>query len=525
MITEQIYEIEKRNFNIEEADLVLLNPIRSNKVGIFTLASYVRSKGYKVAIIDGMPKDIMISLEKLKSVKVLGFTALTCDMEFVNKLCKFAKQKFPNVLTILGGYHATAMPERTMQETDFDILVTGEGEITLFNILESYKEGVIPKDIPGTVVREDNGIKINPSREYLKNLDEIPYPAYDLVDINNYLHEIRHEHGKKMNRTICLLVSRGCPFDCAFCSSKLMWNRQLRFFSIDWIMGLLHKLVNEYNIDSVSFLDDEFVVQPKMINEFCDRMIQEGLNKKIIWSCQTTVKTANRNPAILKKMKEAGCVLIRFGIESGSDKSLSYLKNKLTTVKENYDAIKLSKEIGLRTFGSMILGAPEENIDDILETIKFIETSGIGAIDIFVLTPLPGTQVWHDYQKLGYLDEKYAWKYVFLDPEGMDKEPMPIIRNKNFTSEQLYDIRNYIQHNLCEPITLGRDLERLDHKKEIEKILGGDTTLCRKRNDITLFYKKRKMLSKIKIAINNPKKIVHYIRRLSFNENKVMLQN
>lgn len=503
-------DIKNKEF-IEKADLVLVNPIRSNKVGIFTLASYVRSKGYKVAIIDGMPRDIIIALGKLNSVKVLGFTALTCDMEFVNQLCKYAKDKFPDVLTILGGYHATAMPERTMEETDFDMLVTGEGEITLLKILEGYKTGDL-KNIPGTVVRENNTIKINPSREYIKDLDEIPHPAYDLVNIEGYLHEIRHNKEIETNRTICLLVSRGCPFDCAFCSSKLMWNRQLRFFSVDWIISLLNKLVNEYNIDSISFLDDEFVVHPIKINEFCDRMIEGGLNKKIRWSCQTTVKTINRNPEILKKMKEAGCVLVRFGIESGSDESLSYLKNNLTTVQENYDAIKLCKKDGINTFGSLILGAPEENIDNILQTIKFIETSGINYVDVFVLTPLPETQAWHDYKRLGYLDEKYAWKYVFLDPEGMNKEPTPIIRNKHFTSEQLYNIRNYIQRNICEPITLGKKVEILDHRKEIEKILNGEISLCKQRPDITLFYKKERLLRKVKTAVNNPMKVVKFIK-------------
>ena len=492
---------------MSKIDLLLINPpgeVSKLPMGLLWIASYVREHGFSVKIIDGVTQNIKKTLLKIDhDINIVGVTATTDTILSAYYICRFIKKNISEkIICVIGGFHATALPKRTLKESMFDIAIVGEGELTMLDVLEKIKNKKFPDSVPGTVVKFGNKIIVNKPRELIKNLNILPFPAYDLIDIEMYFHGIRGRYGNS-KRTVMLTVTRGCPYNCVFCASKTMWKRRVRFFSVDYIIKELQFLIQKYKIDGISFFDDELFINKKFIHELCDSLISTGISKKIIWSCQGRVDTIDRE--LIRKLKKAGCVLIRFGMESGSEDTLKFLKRNTTTVEQNKNAAVLCKEENLSCFGSFIIGSPFEKLNDIVKTINFIETYIHDNVDVFVMVPYPGTDSWDIYTKNNFLRKSINWSDFIV--EGKNEYSLPVIRTKNFTSEQLMNIKNYIRMNVTQPINSGKKIKKHNHRREIEKILFGDTRLAK----VTFNYRLRNIFSIIPIAISNPKKLINYL--------------
>lgn len=485
-------------------DLLLINPrskVGKIPLGLLSIAAYVRKHGFDVKIINGDTQNVEKELLAERVPAVIGITATTDVVLEAYKICEFAKKRISkDVCCVIGGFHATALPKRTLRESKFDIAVVGEGEQTILEIVRTVKQRKPPINILGTVVKAHGKIICNPPRELIKNLDNLPFPAYDLIDMSAYFHMIRGEFGNT-KRTMIMLVTRGCPFNCVFCASKKMWRRQLRFFSIDYIIRQLRFLIQKYKIDGVSFLDDELFMNKDFVHKLCDALITTGLAKQLKWSCQGRVDTIDKK--LIRKLKAAGCVLIRFGMESGSQKVLNFLKRHTTTPEQNKKAAKLCKEEGIACFGSFIIGSPAEDVNDIIETINFISTSMLTNADVFVLVPYPGTDAWEIYKTKGLLRKDINWSNFIV--EGVDTEP--IIRTEHFSSKQLLNIKNYISIHVTAAINSGKKPKPLNHKKELEKILAGDVRMAKH----SAGHKLMKLLMLGQRAARNPKKAMKYL--------------
>src|SRR3989344_5924946 len=490
----------------EKIDLLLINPHKQNKIGIFTLAACIREKGYSVRIIGGFFEEIIREFEKYEP-SMVGITATTLDAELAYQVCDYIKKKNSKIYCMLGGFHATAIPERVLKESKFDLLVVGEGEETLAELMPPLLKNTFPTKVPGTVEKDKDSIIFNPPREFIKDLDALPFPAFDLVNIEDYFHDIRFSFGH-CKRSLCIVASRECPFDCKFCSSKLIWKRKLRFYSNDYLFKLINKLVEDYNLDGISFLDDEFVCHKERIYDFCDRMVKTGLNKKIKFACQGTAGATTEE--LLLKLKEAGCVLYRIGMESANQETLNFLKNSYQKVEGNLNAVNLCKKVGMPIFGNFIIGAPDEDLNSIVDTINFIENSKMNVADIFIATPFPNSDLYKICEERGYLKDNITWKDYTCDPKS-DKTNA-ISRTKYFTAEQLSNIRKYLYNNILNYYNKNKPYKKLDHRKEIEKILNGNLSKCKKPfsqkliaslNNWMIDLKKIKNLRKVKRKILN----------------------
>tara|TARA_Y100000031_G_scaffold157149_1_gene216771 strand:+ start:1063 stop:2544 length:1482 start_codon:yes stop_codon:yes gene_type:complete len=489
-------------------DIVLINLNRINKVGIFTLASYCRSKSLKVKIIDGCYEGILSKFKELNDqhqILAVGLTATTDAIEAVIKLGAKLKQINPNLFLISGGYHSTILPKETLGNSDFDIAVVREGEITLAEILFKLKKGVFPTKEPGCYEKIDHQLIFNDYRSFVAELDSLPYPAYDLVDIKKYFHAIRKEGG--LEKVIVLLISRGCPFDCVFCGSKNMWCRQFRMYSVDYVIKLVNQLIGEYDIDGISFLDDELVTNRKYISQLCNRFISEGISRKIKWSCHSRVSSINLE--VLEKMKQAGCILIRFGLESGSENILSYLKKNTVKTTQAYEAISLCKKVGIPCFGSFILGSPDETVDDVLKTIDFIQNSGLSSADIFSLVPYPGTDIYQFAQKHNLIKKDIQWKDFKIEGD----QTHSVLNTFHFTAQQIDQIRSYIDLNIIDRLNNGLAFKRLNHREEIGKILKGNLSKTEFSWQGRQIIKLRKILRKIKKAIFHPGLVIKWAQQ------------
>jgi radical SAM superfamily enzyme YgiQ (UPF0313 family) len=494
--------------NKKHLDIVLVNLDRINKVGIFTLAAYSRQRGLSVKIIDGGEREVLEQFQELNQrcqILAAGFTATTDIINRVKKLAAEFKKNSPETFLILGGYHGTILPEETLLNSDFDLVVVREGEITLAEALLKLKAGIFPTQELGCYEKVAGRPVFNGQRPILENLDDLPFPAYDLVNIKKYFHGLRRSNDAQ--RVMLLLISRGCPFDCVFCGSKQMWQRRFRLHSVDYVVKLIKWLMAKYRIDGISFLDDELLTNQAYINELCDRFIAEGIAQKIKWSCHSRVTSVNLD--ILKKLKAAGCVLIRFGIESGSEKVLAYLKNKTVTPAQAYQALAWCRQAQMPAFGSFIIGSPEETVEDVAQTIEFIEKSGLSFAEVFALVPYPGTDIYNFARERGLIKSEAVWDDFMI--EGSNSRAM--LKNNYFDFQQIDYLRSYINLNVIYPLNNHLPVKRLNHRQEIAKILSGDLsrTEFSWRGRLTLALNSwRCRFSK---AVSHPGLLLRYLNR------------
>lgn len=476
-------------------DLILVNPFCMNRMGIFTIAAYVRQKGFSVQIIDGEPDEVKDKLLFTKA-KVIGISATTDIISYVFDLCNFIKEKCSDSYCILGGFHATALPEETLKESKFDAIIVGEGELTMVDFLQKIKEGTFPTKTVGTMEKYNGKIIDNGYRSLIKDLDILPFPAFDLVDMNKYIGSIRNNQGN-LKKVIYLLVSRGCPFNCVFCASAIMWKRKLRFYSNEYILHLIRHLIKEYDIDGIAFLDDELIVNQEKILDLCMRFTGDDLAKWIKWECQARASSVTED--ILRNIKQAGCIQIRFGLESGNEQALGFLKRNTITVDQNYHAVALCNKLGMICHGSFIIGYPEETIFSIVDTIKFIETSGLDYAEVYMMIPYPGTFMFDYSKKNNLLEPSIDWNDFLIEEYGLKKKK-PILRCKNFTAEQLENIRQYIEVNIIYRLNSGKEFKKLDHYVEIQAILGGNLS----KTKYGCYFYMEKGIHKVKTAIRHP---------------------
>ena len=476
-------------------DLLLINYLCMNRIGIFTIASFARSKGLSVKIIDGeMPEIKKEIAEVINEVEVVAVSATTDVIGAAFDICNFTKKLKPDAICVLGGFHATALPEQTLKEGRFDAVVAGEGEITMVEFVNKIKAGIFPTKTKGTIEKYKGELINNGERELISDLDILPIPAFDLVDFDKYVGIIRHNLGN-LKKVAYLLVSRGCPFDCVFCASAVMWKRKLRFHSNDYIIGMIRKLMRDYYIDGVAFLDDELLVNKEKILSLCSSLKDLGIK----WECQA--RASSVTPELLKEIKDAGCIQIRFGFESGNDKALAFLKRNTITVEQNRKAVKMCNEAGLVCHGSFIIGYPDETVESIVDTINFIETSGLDFAEVYVLIPYVGIFIYNYCLENNLLPEKFNWNDFLIESYTGKNSKQGIIRSRNFTAEQLEQIRKYIEVNVTSK-TLGES--GLNHKAEIEKILVGNLS----KTEFGYGFKANIILRKLKTGISNPQVVL-----------------
>jgi len=382
------------------------------------LASMVRDE-HDVIIVDSIAEELTFDDVRKRIKKfdpdVVGITATTSMIPDAYKVAKIAKEINENVKVIIGGPHVTFLPDRTMEECkSIDFIVRGEGEITFKELIRAIEEGRDFKAIKGLSFRNGKTIN-NPPRELIKNVDEIPMPSYDLLPMERYKAD-----GVKFGT---IVTSRGCPFNCIFCSSSLQFGKKWRGHSSERVMAELSILRDEYGRKSIEFLDDTFTLVKSRAIEISNKIKKEGLD--ISWVASSRVDTFSKDMA--EAMHRAGAHTIYFGIESGTQKILDFI-GKGITPEQSKISVKNAEEAGLHTFGSFIIGFPQESRSDVKKTLKFSRKVGVDFAQFTVATPYPGTRLWNVALKEKLLTTMNWRKFTTLDP---------ILKLKCFTREQI----------------------------------------------------------------------------------------
>jgi anaerobic magnesium-protoporphyrin IX monomethyl ester cyclase len=387
--------------------LLINSPIRLNAqpnnipYGLATVASTLRAQGVDVEIFDvnalRPSKDQIVETLENMHWDVVGLSGLITTIEFQKWLVIILKRMHSEAPVVSGGGLATSCPELLFEETQVDIAVIGEGEQTMPDLCRAIEARDDLNGIPGIYFRQNNSVIRNEPRKIIPKLDDIPFPAWDLLPMEIYLKNpiwgdvASNSSGFRMdvtvNRSMNIISSRGCPFACNYCY-HLFGRSNYRFRSAQNVIDEIEILVDRYNVDFIGFVDDNMMASEKRLIEFCDLM--EKNRFPVTWGCHGRVTSAT--PDILSRMAEVGCVWIGYGIESGSQKILDAM-NKRATVKQAKQAIIHTRNTGIYPNTTFIFGYPGETIESIQETIDFKKEMGIECGSFFA-TPYPGAPLY-----------------------------------------------------------------------------------------------------------------------------------
>lgn len=354
-------------------------------LGLAFVAAALEDAGIEVRISDMVthPLDrprLEALLDELQP-QIVGTTAVTMTFHGAIKALRDVKAIAPDVLTVMGGPHVTFTPKETLASVpELDIIVMGEGDVTIVDLVEALRSGRDWSKVRGIAYRgEGSAVEITPAQDIV-DVNELPQPARHLLPLGRY---------RALKMPISITTARGCPFPCIFCSARDMAGAKIRNRDAGIVVDELEDLAG-LGFHQINIADDLFTGRKKHCLAVCDEIIARGL--KINWSCYSRVDTIN--PDMLARMKEAGCTTMAFGIESANEEMLKRVRKGIT-IPKTIEAVKMCVEAGIDPHCSFILGLPGETPETLQETLAFCETiKEMGAsYGLHLLAPFPGTAV------------------------------------------------------------------------------------------------------------------------------------
>lgn len=354
-------------------------------LGLLCVAAALEQAGFRVLVHDfyqlgGKPRDVVDLLEQHRP-RIVGISTLTSGVNLAFALCHHVKRISPETFTVLGGPHATALPEEVASRPEIDVAVRGEGERTmveLAQILLANGRGLSRlAGVAGLAFKDGLEVRLTAERP-LMPFDQAPLPARHLVPIDRYL-----QQG-------AIVTSRGCAYRCWFCSSVTFHTHQYRYRSSALVLDEMDSLRDRYGVTSFEFIEDTFSCAPERVLELMSLLKERDYE----WSCQVTIPDLDKHPELVPAMIESGCRGFFFGIESGNDTVLKKIKHQSRLKVLN--TIDRARDLGVRHFvASFIIGHPWDTRDTVAETVDLIkELRGRGVhTPISILVPFPGSPI------------------------------------------------------------------------------------------------------------------------------------
>ena len=394
-------------------------------LGILYLASVLRKEGYEVSVIDasslGLSQKELIEKIVALHPKYLGISATTLSISHAASLADEIKKTLNDTKIIIGGPHLTAIPEETMERfSAFDFGVIGEGEETIKELLQTLEHGGDTSDIPGIIFRRTGSVVKTVPRSFIKDLDILPFPAWDLLAYFPNRYHPPPFRFKNLPASY-IVTTRGCPNKCIFCDRSVFGNK-CRGHSAEYILELIGHLYKSFGIREILIEDDTFITFKKRLTEVCEGILKRGM--KISWSCLGRADAVTTD--ILGIMKKAGCWSISYGIETGDEEVMKFI-GKNVTLDQVEQAVRLTHKAGILSKGFFIMGHPIDTRDTIKKTIDFSLRIPLDDISISMMTPFPGSrlhqiapqygQFENDWGKMNELD------VVFI-PNGLTKDDL-----------------------------------------------------------------------------------------------------
>ena len=374
-----------------------------------------------------------------------------------------------DIITVLDGQHPSARPENCLTDPNIDFVVIGEPEYTVFELVSVLEQGVQDlKKIRGIAFMKNGEPIITPPRPPIQDLDSLPFPARHLLPMEEYFAAARENPliaGEVHKQWTTMITSRGCPYNCVFCSIHTVMGKKWRGRSPENVVDEVEQVVYTYHIEQIDFFDDNMTLNKRRMENICDLIVKRGLD--IEWYTPNGVRADTLDENLLTKMRESGCKKIKIAPESGVQRVVDQIIKKNLNLKEVEKAVVLCKKVGIKVGCFFIIGFIGETKEDIEETINFaykLKRLGADSYIFSIATPLYGTEFYEQAERGGFLRD------CFSDEALSAAEPL--IETPEFTGDDLREL--CARANLVNP-TFTRDKligAIRDPKKAIKFLLG-----------------------------------------------------
>lgn len=374
-------------------------------LGIAYIAAVLEENNVDVEIIDAAALEMTWETLEAEIRRInpdlVAITALTPTISNALQSAEMAKKICPHATVVMGGYHPTFNHQEILEKEYVDVVVMGEGEYTILELVETLSQGGDLRKVEG-IAYED---VVTPARPLISDLDEMPFPARHLLPMDHY---------KILNmklHTATMVSGRGCPMQCSFCASAALHGRQLRMRSAANVVDEMEHLIKDHNAGMIAFMDDTFTLKPSRVAEICDEIIKRDLN--VYWGC--TARADTLSDELLHKMSESGCITMFLGVESADQQQLNRV-NKQLTIEKIRSAFTLARKNDIRTIASVVLGMPGDTKDSIQRTINFVRELNPSYALFSLATPYPGTRFYQEAVQGNLIKVKDWSKYTLLSP-------------------------------------------------------------------------------------------------------------
>ncbi len=347
---------------------------------------------------------------------IVGVSSCTESFPNALRVARIAKEVYPEINTILGGPHVTFFPAEALEKPEVDVIVRNEGEYALLELARTFKAGSGALDeIRGINFRKNGKVVSMPDRPFIKNLDELPFPARHLFLLNLYPYPGN------------MITARGCPHGCIFCAASAMSGGKYRIRSPRSVVNELIHMVDQYRLKYFSFVDDTFTVFQDRTARICDLIDESGLH--IRWSCSSRVDSITEE--MLKRMAKSGCDNINFGVESASQEVLDSVRKGIT-LKQVMNVVRWAVNSGITPVCSFMTPHPDDTEETIKETKKLMHRLlKMGChISMSLTTPFPGTYLFNHSDELGVKIVSDHWEEFDCGT--------PVISTNNFSRKDIY---------------------------------------------------------------------------------------
>jgi anaerobic magnesium-protoporphyrin IX monomethyl ester cyclase len=402
---------------INKHGLTALRP--SLPLGLAYIAAVLRQDGHQVSVIDALglapeqmtpdgdiwwlglsPAEIVARVPQ--DTQAIGLTSMwSYSWPIVRELIHELRKAFPALPIVCGGEHFTAVPDLSMEQAPIDYLVLGEGEETAIALFRALEMGLDVAVIPGVVWRDREGkVTKNPRRDRIRNVDEIPWPAWDLFDVEAYSRN-RLVSGIYFGKTVPILATRGCPYQCSYCSSPNMWTTRWFARSPKDVVDEIEHYHQQYGAQNFPFQDLTAILKREWVVEFCREVETRGL--KITWQLPAGTRSEVIDEEVARLLVRSGCRSLNFAPESGSERTRKHMR-KMLTDERLFRAVHASVKAGLNVGCFFVLAYPTDEKEDMQATVRLarrLGRAGVDDVSAGFFFPLPSTEITRQLEKEG----------------------------------------------------------------------------------------------------------------------------
>jgi anaerobic magnesium-protoporphyrin IX monomethyl ester cyclase len=395
-------------------------------IGLALLAAVLEQAGHQSEIVDYevMPLDAELILRH--SPDVVGITAMTPTVSSAYGIAAKLKSFRHDLPVVLGGVHATLLPERSLEESGgcVDVAVIGEGEKRLPRVLDALAGKTAFEDLEGAAWRSEGQIRSVPRREWVEDLDALPFPDRDKIRMDLYDQTSSPGFSRRFLRITEIFTSRGCTYDCIFCSAALLSGKRIRRRSIGKVIEEMELCAGKYGIQHFTISDDNFAFSTDRVRQFCDKAARLG----VTWTCETRVNSVDRD--LLERMSKAGCRKVSFGIETASPEGMMRVQKKLHP-EEIENAFAWARKAGITRAAFFQVGVhPDETAEDIFSIEKLLRRIDPDYLVVSLATPYPGTELRRlmaernfifsdDWTQYRAFTDSPVWRTALFSPEQL----------------------------------------------------------------------------------------------------------